>query len=213
MSNQAFLRQSLLLLTTSFLMLFIAIPKSNAIVALTDRNIDAAVKYGLENRDQTLSSFLGGNWIEGPEGTLLNIYTPYIQLAKFATYRTGYNKASAEIIAKARKKMGGDISYTWSHPTVKFMVSLVGATPEFAKAYYAKIEAVGGGRSTTLYPKHNEQQITADKEQNVTIKPYTAVNAYTFEFDSLYKTDAFKLILYGKNVEPLEFNVQTKNID
>lgn len=184
-----------------------------ALTALSDSTINQAVRYGLENKDLGLSTFLGGNWREGTNGALLNIYTPFMEIARSAARRKNFStNPKPEEVAEAREKIQRDIFYIWTHPTVKMLVSLYGDEPTFAREYFAVIEGVGRGRRFTIYPEKTIPQYLATKEENATFKPYTAINAYHFKFDDLIPLEEFTLKLYGKNVEPVTFRIRARDI-
>lgn len=183
-----------------------------ALMPLSDRSINEAVQYGLENQETGLSTFLGSNWKEGQDGALLNIYTPFIEIARFAAKRQGSPNPSPEKIAEVRHEIRKDIDYIWQHPTVKFMVSLYGDNPSFAKNLYAMIEGVGRGRTYRLYPAVSIPQYLATQEKGVDIKPYAAINAYHFKFEDIEQLDEYELKLYGKGITPITFKILNKGI-
>lgn len=204
------------LLTTSviYALLFsvFALPAS-AMEVLSDRSINRALDYGMRNQDLGMSLFMGGNWREGANGTLLNIYTPYMDIARAVVHKDLTDDPKPEDIGKARKVLVEDINYIWHHPTVKFMVSMYGPVPNFAGKYYARIDGVGHGRSFTLYPSKMIPQLRADKDPNVTNNPFTAINAYHFRYEDIIQLDEFTLKLYGKDMEPITFKLQAKDFD
>lgn len=207
------LRYRISVFAITFLSLvFMKPPLALPIVNLTDKTIDQAILYGLLNQEVGLSLFLGGNWREGSDGTLLNIYTPFMQLARSAAHQKMTVNPGPEDVAKARQKIIEDIDYIWHHPTIKFNVSLYGENPSFAKNYYAVIEGVAKGRNVTLYPSKSIPQYLADKEENVSVAPYMAVNSYHFKFEQVLPLDEFVFKLYGKNIKPITFKVLAKDI-
>ncbi len=182
-------------------------------VKLTDRTISEAVKYGMENRGLPRSTFLGSNWIEGQNGALLNIYTPYMDIARTASKRKFKGSvASPEAVSKTRKAIVQDIDYIYLHPSVKFIVSLYGNSSDFAKKYYAVIEGVGNGRNRTIYPTKSIPQYLADEDKSAAILPYSAINTYHFKYDDIAPLDEFTLKLYGKEIEPVTFRVNNHRI-
>ncbi len=199
--------KKLSLLSLALTLVSAQVPAALAIVTLSDSTINDAVRYGLENQDVGLSSFLGSNWREGSDGALLNIYTPYMEIARSAARQKMTDTPNAKDIAKARQEIIEDIDYIWHHPSVKFMVSMFGDNPGFAKNYYARIEGVGRGRTYTIYPTKRIPQNLADKEEGAELNPYTAVNSYHFNFDQVAPMDEFTFILYGDNVKPMSFKV------
>ena len=183
-----------------------------AIKRLTNGIINDAVHYGLINREMGLNYFLGGNWIEGPDGALLNVYTPYIEIARSVVHRKLDSVATTpENIAKVRKKCVEDIHYIYHHQTVKFNLSLYGDSPRFARGYYAKIEGTGKGRTFRLLPSRAVTNV-ATKEVGAKFKPYAALLTYHFKFEDIAQMDKFKLILFGKDLPTIEFPVVTKDL-
>src|SRR5262249_17373970 len=98
-------RSFILLITVILLLPFPAL----ALTQLYDSTINAAVRYGIENQDYGLSAFLGGNWREGENGTLLNIYTPFMDIARATARKNFGDKVTPESLQAARKKMKRDI--------------------------------------------------------------------------------------------------------
>jgi len=199
---------------TLLLLLSACLPVNStwALVPMSDRMINEAVAYGMENQGYGMSLFMGNNWREGANGALLNIYTPYMELARSAATRKLPDQVTPTTLAEARKKMVEDIDYIWQHPTVKFMVSMYGKTPHFAGEYYAVIEGVGKGRNYTLYPTRRMPQYTADLDKGVKESPYTAINAYHFKYEDIAPLDEYVLKLYGKDLEPIRFKVVNRDI-
>ena len=85
-----------------------------AIQSLTDGGINRSVIYGLENQQVGLKGFLGANWIEGKDGALLNIYTPFIEIARSVVqHKAGPSTPTPEDVVAARKKCIEDIHYIY----------------------------------------------------------------------------------------------------
>ncbi len=198
----------LLLITVSFTSL-----QALALVSLSDSTINEAIEQGLRTKKLGLSELLDGNWKEGANGALLNIYTPYMDIAKSVRHLDMTNDPSAEDVKKARKKIHKDLDYIWTHQTVKFIVSLYGDNSGFAKNYYAVIEGFGRGQNFTLYPDKTVQQYLANKEGDVKDSPFTAVNTYTYNFDKIAPMDEFTFKLYGKGIQPVLFKVVSSRIN
>jgi hypothetical protein len=186
--------------------------QDSAMTPLSDGTINQAIKYGIENQGWGLSVFLGSNWREGADGSLLNIYTPFMTLARTVAKHHFKDGASPESVAAARKVVRRDLDYIWEHPAVKFMVSLYGDNESFAKDYFAVIEGVGEGRSFTIYPSTRIPQTLATKDSDTTYKPYTAVNAYYFNVNDIAPLDEYVFKLYGKGLEPIVFKVYNRDI-
>lgn len=181
-------------------------------IQLSDESINQAIRYGMENQNEGLSTFLGGNWREGADGTLLNIYTPFIEIARSATHRNLPSNPTEDEIVDARKKMVEDISYIYQHQQAKFSVALYGNSPGFAKEYFARLEGVGKGRSIVLYPDITRPQYAAEKEPDAKLNPYSAINTYVFKFADVAPLENMTLYLYGKGVPEITFKMRAKDI-
>jgi hypothetical protein len=183
------------------------------IIKLTDVSIENAIRYGLKNQDMGLSFFLGPNWIENETGVLLNVYTPYMEVARSAvTHKAGPSVPTDEDVIKARKTIIEDTHYIYHHPTVKFMTSMFGTTPDFAKGYYADVEGVGRGRRTRLLPAKMLTQGVAKKDDGSTFMRYSAINSYHFKYEDIAKLDELTFRLYGKGKKTHTFKIKTKDL-
>lgn len=183
---------------------------SNAMAPLSPKMVNQAVKYGLMNQNVGLYMFLGANWQELDGGTLLNVYTPFIEIARAVARRKFNLDPTDENIAQVKEKVERDIHYTWHHPQVKFMVSMYGDTPDFATKYYAVIEGVGKGRDVRLYPVKRVPSGLAQKELNAKDHPYSAVDTFIFDFKAVQRLDRYTLKLYTDEKAGLptyEFNL------
>lgn len=69
------------LVIATLLCAMMTLPSAQALIKMDAEGINLALKYGMQNSGMGLYSILGGNWIEGPGGALLNIYTPFMMLA------------------------------------------------------------------------------------------------------------------------------------
>lgn len=204
--------QSTLLASLLTLVLSAVSTPSFALTTLTNDTINDALRYGMENQGLDRSLFFGGNWREGANGALLNIYTPFIQIARLTANTNFSTSPTQEDVQAARTKLRRDIDYIWLHQNVKFMISMYGDSPNFAGKYYAMIEGVGRGRKYTLYPTNSIVQYTADKDEQAVRMPYTAVNSYVFNFDDIAVLDEYTLKLYGKGVEPVTFRILNNRV-
>lgn len=188
-------------------------PPSFALIKLTDQTILDAIRYGLKNQDMGLSFFLGPNWREGKDGFLLNIYTPYIEIARSAvTHKAGPVDPTDVELNKARKTIVEDASYIYTHPTVKFLCSMYGQDAAFAKGYYADIEGVGRGRKIHLLPTKSIRQGIAKKDDGATFQRFSAINTYHFKYDDIAPLDEIIFRLYGKGKPSVVFKIKTKSL-
>lgn len=187
-----------------------------AMVKMEPKTIDAALVYGMKNQKAGLVDVLGPNWIEGENGSLLNVYSPFMMLATKAS-RAGLAKnPSKSDLEKARKRFAKDVAY-YSDPKnrfqVKFSVSFYGSTPTFAKEYMAKI--VGFGRGKEAEFKTVKQLLDQEADQISGGQGgynYEAINAYYFNFSDLENLQDFKLILESPNGPPLEFRMRNERL-
>ena len=225
------------------LRLFVALPiltgliilPAHALVKLSSGNVNEAIKYGIRNKDLGLTTLLGPNWIENPDGSLLNIYSPFMMVATQAA-RKGVETTSKADMTLAKKRMARTIS-NMTDPNevqrVKFVVALYGDHPGFNQQIKAHIEGTGRGRTISLTP--NKEIIekpgkdpnksasgsanTAESENPAPASgnapsgfgSVEAVNAYYFNFQDLENLEEFRLILDGPSGQTV-FNINNENI-
>jgi hypothetical protein len=191
----------------------LAQPAPAMIKMTTDRAIDGALIYGMQNQKMGLSNLLGPNWIEGENGALLNIYSPFMVLADKAS-RGGFPRSPSKgDISKARTKYGKYVHFykdTHNRLEVKFAVSFYGKGPDFAKGYTAKI--VGFGRGKDFEIKPNKQILDQIADPIDGGKSYEAINAYYFRFDDLENLQEFRLILESPTADPLTFRINNERL-
>lgn len=190
-----------------------------ALTRMDAAGVNKALRYGMTQSGMGLMTLLGGNWQEGQEGTLLNIYTPFMVLAAKAA-RGGYpNSPTDDDVKNARKRYAKTIAtiQDLKNPAlVKFSVALTGEASDFAGFLKARIEGTGRGRTFLLRPTRQLPQKVATPVPNATIRPYEAINAYYFPLDTLMNMDAFRLILEDPRTpqaEPLVFRIRTDRIE
>lgn len=190
--------------------LLLSFAPAHALVKVTTENVNQAIKYGIKNKAYGLSGVLGSNWIEGQDGSLLNIYSPFMLVATQAS-KKGIEGTTPDDINNARKRIARIISsVTDPHATqqVKFSVSLTGPSPDFAKQVKARIEGLGRGKSVSLMPsKIFYDQVADDAGQG----SYEAINAYYFPFPDLENLENFQLILEGPGGEKV-FRIDNQEI-
>lgn len=187
-----------------------------AVAPMTAESVNAAVKYGMTSKDAGISSLMGYNWQEGPNGTLLNVYTPFMEIARKVYHKKNLSSnPTAQEVAEAKKKVIKDIDYLWQHPYVKFMVSMYGPDASFGKNYYAVIEGVGKGRNFRIMPAKIVPQTLAVQDDPNAKDPstsYSAVNTYYFKFIDIERLDAFTLRIYGKDMPEIQFKLNNKRL-
>lgn len=187
-----------------------------AMVKMDSKAIDAALVYGMKNQKAGLVDVLGPNWIEGENGSLLNVYSPFMMLAAKAS-RSGLSKnPSKSDLEKARKRFARDVAYysdSKNHFQVKFSVSFYGNTPDFAKTYMAKI--VGFGRGKEFELRTVKQLLDQEADQISGGQDgynYEAINAYYFNFSDLEDLQEFTLVLESPKGPPLEFRMKNERL-
>lgn len=197
---------------------FLVYPPASALIRMDAEGINLALKYGMQNSGLGLFSLLGPNWIEGPEGSLLNIYTPFMMLATKAA-RGGYPTDPTDQDIKDARKRYYKTLRTIRSPreplVVKFSVSLYGETPGFANALDARVQGIGRGKSFNIRPYRTLKQKKALEVPDMDYKPYEAMNAYYFEFSQLENMDEFSLILTNPRQPeqaPIVFRVKRDKI-
>lgn len=187
-----------------------------ALVKMDTHGINAALVYGMRNQRATLSNLLGPNWIEGENGSLLNVYSPFMMIATKAA-KAGLSKnPTPSDLSKARKRFGKEVAY-YGDPKnkvqVKFSISFYGSTPTFAKDYSAKIVGFGRGREFDLKPSKQSLDIQADPVSGgQSGAAYEAINAYYFKLSELEDLQEFTLRLESPNGPPLEFSMKNERL-
>jgi len=190
--------------------LLLSFAPAHALVKVTTENVNQAIKYGIKNKAYGLSGVLGANWIEGQDGSLLNIYSPFMLVATQAS-KKGVEGTTPEDIKTVRNRIARIVGYvTDPHETqqVKFSVSLTGPNPDFAKQVKARIEGLGRGKTVQLTPAKVIYDTIADE---TTTASYEAINAYYFNFPDLENLENFQLILDGPGGEKV-FRIDNQEI-
>ena len=185
---------------------------AQAMAPLSKKMISQAIKYGLLNEGTGLYQFLGYNWQVADDGVLINIYTPFVEISRAVARRRINMDPTPENIAKVRKQIERDIHFNWRYPKVRFIVSLFGDSPTFATEYYAVIEGVGHGKKVLLRPTKRSVDHNAQKELNATNKPYSAVNSYEFDFETVQKLDEFRFRLFTAKGEEISFDLVNRRL-
>lgn len=188
-------------------------PKALGLVKLDPGSIDMAIRYGLENQGMGLYNILGPNWIEGPEGWLLNVYSPFMLIATQASKKHLPRKPSDKDMKLARKRMARILSRLQDPhepQKIKFSISMLGDRPDFAEHYAARIEGVGRGRVAEVRPLEDYQDKLA--RDAGTGGMYEAVNTYYFKYADLENFDVYDLVLYNPDGHEVRFKINNKHI-
>lgn len=208
--------------------------KASALINLDDDSVKIAIKYGLDNKYSSAKELLGPNWIEGQEGLLITIFSPFIQLATKAKSQNVPGSSDEDIVL-VKRRLGRQLNQIKTRQQVRFIVQLVGDSPKFAKEYSAKIEEMrdpdvveeeeknkgkgfwvfkskGAKKPKKIAPEQVVQQTTAEMDHYNPMHPYSATNSYNFEFDAVNKFDKFYFILVGPDEKEIRFLVDKNAI-
>lgn len=208
---------AMLLVLTSVLTLAAPV---NAMERMTKEGIDHAIRYGMARGRFGMSDVLGPNWFEKPDGTLLNIYTPFMLLAaKVARGRHPANP-TAEELKKARSRYHRTIRTIRNERDpydVKFVLSIFGDNSKFHRRLSAHIEGIGRGHKFWLAPSKRiiepyAQPVNGDRK---TATEFAAVNAYYFDIRKVENMDELDLIIEdkaNKDSEPIVFHVDMNKV-
>lgn len=174
----------------------LAMAPAQALVKVGDtESINMAIKYGIKKKDLGFSGILGPNWIEGSDGTLVNVYTPFMMLATQAS-KKGIDVADTAGIKEAKKRMAriiGQIQDEHEPQEIKFSAAIYGDKANIGSTYQAIIEGEGRGRSATVKPRRVFLDKTANQNDAATV--FEAVNAYYFKFSDLENFETIRFIL------------------
>jgi hypothetical protein len=196
-------------------MCLMAVNAAYALVDITDETVDQAIAYGIDNGGSGLSYLLGNNWIEGPNGMLINIYSPFMMIAAKAAkggYASPANKEDVKSAKKRYYRTIRDFVDPKKKDQVKFSVALYGNSPEFGGQYTAWIEGIGRGKEFRLKPVRQVRDKIADPVTYGTGRGYEAINAYYFNISDLLMMDTFKFYVQQGTEEPTVFNIVNANI-
>lgn len=119
--------------------MFILQKASLALINLDKDSILIAIKYGLDNRFSTYKDFLGPNWIDGKNGIIISVYSPFIQLAAKARNQSTPGTSDEDILF-ARKKVSRSLNDIQTRNEVRFLVQLMGDKENFCTKYSAYLE-------------------------------------------------------------------------
>jgi hypothetical protein len=232
------MKKLLLLLFVAITGLFMTASATRALINLDDESVRIAIKYGLDNKYSTTKTLLGPNWKEGPDGIILTIYSPFIQLATKSKSQNVPGSTDEDIIL-VKKRLGRQLNQITTRQEVRFIVQLVGDEPGFCKDYSARVEQYlepdenkeeaeetdeakkeGKGfwifkkrakKAKKLTPNKEVKQNQAEMDSYHPLHPYSCVNSYNFNFDRINDFDKFYFILIGPKEEEIKFLVD-KNV-
>ena len=131
------------------------LPSAHALVLMDVVTINHAIKYGAVKQNSGYQGLLGPNWIVGENGTLLNVYTPYMMLAAKAMRLNLPAELTDADLKQARENLGKELRYLRDDKqtkTTKFMLSFLGEGSTFHKGITAKLVGRGRGRNYEVSP-------------------------------------------------------------
>ncbi len=198
------------------LSLLFAVAPASAMYKMETKTINAALVYGMRNQKLGLAALLGPNWVEGDNGALLNIYSPFMVLATKSA-RGGFPlKPSKSDLEEARKKYAKWVAHysdPKNKPEVKFAINFYGKSPTFAKTYSARIVGFGRGKEFTVKPSKQHLDEIADPVVNgQSHGQFEAINSYYFRFPDIEDLQEFRLILESPNGETLVFRLNNEKL-
>lgn len=187
-----------------------------ALIKMDSQTVDAALVYGMKNQSLGLSTLLGPNWVEGDNGALLNIYSPFMMIATKAA-KAGFSSNPAKSdLEQARKRFRREVAFysdTKNRFKVKFAINFYGDRPEFAKNYEAKIVGFGRGKEFEIKPaKSTKDEIADAVTGGQSGSAYVAINSYYFNFADLENLSEFTLMLESPSGPPLKFNLKNDRL-
>lgn len=192
----------------------------NAMVKMNGTGINKAIKYGMQRGRSGIIEVLGPNWVEKPDGTLLNVYTPFMLLAARVS-RGGYPaNPTPEEIKKARGRYARIIRTLRDERDpqgVKFVVAMFGPDDKFQRDMTARVEGIGRGHKFRLQPTKRIIDRFADPIAGGSgdVTEYQASNAYYFSVERLGNMDELDLILEKKDdpaFQPIVFHLDMKRL-
>jgi hypothetical protein len=200
---------------------FQALPMAHALVKMDAQSEELAILYGLQNQDFGLSTLLGPNWREGPQGTLLNIYTPFMLLAsRAAKVGVVHNPPQPKELAAAKtycQRMIRDFHDPHYPQRIKFSVSFYGTSPDDGLKTSASIEGLGRGQRMTFAPADQVRQKAP--EAKTVQSHYEFINVYYFNMDDISQLDDYVFTLTTPPAklsatapDPISFHIRNKVI-
>jgi hypothetical protein len=181
--------------------------------------INHAIKYGAVKQNSGYQGLLGPNWVVGDNGTLLNVYTPYMMLAAKAMRLTLPTELSEPDLKKARELLGKELRYLRDDKqtkTTKFMLSLLGEGSTFHKGITAKLVGRGRGRNYELSPMkslipNSASPLTAGASRG---SSHEAIVSFYFKLDDQLKLEGnYQLIVtLPTQAEPMVFTLNNDTL-
>jgi hypothetical protein len=162
----------------------------------TMADVNRALTWGIQKQGQGYRTLLENNWQEGPQGSLLNIYSPFMQLA-LKGYKSNLpiEHPDEKDLSEVRKTCRRLISQTMDKAlktSVRFVMSVSGSTPGFAAGSQAAVEGYRNGVLTIVRPT---DRLAPAKATAIPDMPndYDAALVFTFKMSDLVGFDKFTL--------------------
>lgn len=195
------------------------LPSAHALVAMDAKGVNEAVRYGMERGRYGLAEVLGPNWMESSNGTLLNIYSPFMLVATQVA-KSKYPANPTEKEFQKAKQRHGKIIRSVTNPRypqeVKFVISMLGEGNKFHRTIAAKIEGIGHGKKFELKSSRRiipnfATAVPGKVDENGDPAYYEAVNAYYFPVKTMQHLDEFDITFYDYSEEGDEDEDENKD--
>ncbi|EKE03660.1 MAG: hypothetical protein ACD_20C00172G0013 [uncultured bacterium] len=187
---------------------------SFALIKLDEESVDLAIKYGIQSKDMPTKNILSSNWLNDGTGRILNIYSPFIQVALKTTDQNSTGKME-EDIKTIKKRLYSKIDRIKEKNEVRFLIALYGDTEDFANNYKAQIVDINeyeGQKKKIIKPKKTNAQKVAEKDNFFPAHPFSAVNCYIFKFDNLFDLKEYYFILTNETGEEVKYKINNNEI-
>ena len=184
---------------------------SFSLIQPDDNSVDLAIKYGIKTKGNSTTYILGTNWVQDNTGAILNIYSPFIQIAVKSGNQniTGNIDEDVKII---KEKLKNTISAIKTKNEVRFILSFCGDSPYFSQKYKAYIIDINTSNKAKIKPKKTSQQKEADKDGFNPEHPYSAVNCYIFKFDDISKLKEYYFIVASEDGKEIKYKLNNSEI-
>ncbi|MDD3013386.1 MAG: hypothetical protein PHC34_06745 [Candidatus Gastranaerophilales bacterium] len=189
---------------------------SSALVKIDDNSIDLAIKYGIKMKGSSTENILSTNWVNDGNGRILNIYSPFIQIAMKSANKPSTGDAE-EDLKMVKNLLQYDITKVKNKNEIRFIVAIYGDNINFAKNYKAYIIEANKFSNTLkekdkINPNKSSIQKIADKDNFHPKHPFSGINCYSFKFDNLFKLKEYYFILVSDNKDEIKYKINNENI-
>ena len=189
---------------------------SLALIKIDDESIDIAITYGLKSKGMSTRDLLNSNWINDGTGQILNIYSPFIQIATKTTDQNSTGKVEEDLKA-IKKRLSTKIDRIVDKNEVRFLVALYGNTEDFAQNYKAHIIDVNeyngpNQKKNIIKPRKADIQKIAEKDNFAPLHPFSSVNCYVFKFNDLFELKEYYFVLTNEKGEEVKYKINNEEI-